>query len=525
MARLTAPVSAASDGPWLPSTWPGTQRLTALWAWLTRRPRRGLVVALAIGCLFRLPFLTVPFGDDEGGYLYVAQHWSDGGHWLYGSQWVDRPPVLVLVFRAVAALGGTPVAMRLVAMAFACALVAGAWYAGRAIAGANGAVGAAIVAAALVSNPAILGNELVSDELGASFEVVSFALLLAACAADGRRPWRSGGIAALAGVAGVLAFLCKQSALVALVLAVVLLGAALRRRWRLLLAYAVGVVVPLLAVLLWAARGPGIGMLLDATWFFRVGAARVVATSGSHAPEDRLWSFLAVMVVSGMVIPLVHLGWDMVTRRGTPGLRATVALAAGCTGAVIAASLNWYSYYWLAVVPLAALGIAVSFVPGPRTGRRRLHPELVVAATLALGFANVAVRLPAHRQLPPVSRYLAAAAHARDTMIVVWGQPNLMEDAGLSTPYPYSWSLPVRVEDPHLRLFTRVLAGPRAPTWLLEVGSFDDWHLETPRLRAVLRDRYRVAAVVCGHPIWLRDGTTRPLASAAGVAARSRCRR
>lgn len=64
-------------------------RLDRAWAWLIERPGRGLAVALALGCALRLPFLAAPFGDDEGGYLYVAQHWSDGGHRLYGSQWVD----------------------------------------------------------------------------------------------------------------------------------------------------------------------------------------------------------------------------------------------------------------------------------------------------------------------------------------------------------------------------------------------------------------------------------------------------
>jgi hypothetical protein len=486
---------------------------SAAWQWLAARPARALAAAVALSCLLRLPFVDAPFGDDEGGYLYVAQHWSGHGHWLYGNQWVDRPPALVLLFRLVAALGGTPVAMRVVAMGLAAVLVASAWYAGRRLAGNDGAVAAALCAAALASNPAVLGHELISDGIGATFVTVSFALVLAAIRRrESGTPVAAYVLAGLAGVAGVTAFLSKQSAVLGMVVAAVVLGGSLRRHWPLAAAYVVGVLVPLAGTLAWAVTGPGLGMLVNALYTFRVGAARAMADSSTAAPAARAGLFVLVMIGSGFVFPLTLLVVDLVLRRGQWRLRATVTIAAACLLGVIVASLNWYAYYWLAVVPLAAVGAAVAFVPGARLGR--IWPRLVVALTVLFALANVAVRLPVDDARPAVSVFVRRAAAPGDTVTVIWGQPNLMEDTGLRTPYPYSWSLPVRVEDPHLRLFAATLAGPRAPTWMIEIGHFDDWGIETPRVARIVARRYHVAATVCGHAIYLRDGVARPVAAA-----------
>lgn len=503
-----------------------------LWGWLAARPVRALVAGIVLACGLRVPFLAVPFGADEGGYLYVAQQWPGPGHWLYGGQWVDRPPALVLVFKAVALLGGTTVAMRLVALALACVLVASAWYAGWRLAGRDGAVAAALSAAALGSDPAINGNQLASDGIGAMFVMASFALLLAALhrherpgPGEASRAGRRAAVvlAGLAGTAGVLAFLSKQSAIVGMVVAALLLAARIRRRWPLLLAYATGVLVPLAATLAWAADGPGVAMFVNAIYTFRVASARMIADSASRAPIERLSTFLEVLVLSGLVLSLAHLGYDLLTRRRSWLLRGAVVVAALCLAGVITASVTWYPYYWLAVVPLAVIGMALAFVPAERRWRARLVPRSIVAGTVLVAVVNVVYRLPAEAAAPAVARFVAAASAPRDTMIVVWGQPNLLEDAGLRTPYPYSWSLPVRVEDPRLRLFARTLAGPDAPTWLLEAGRLDSWHMETPRVAEVVARRYHLAAVVCGHDILLRDGVRRPLAAGTEAASSGRC--
>ena len=43
---------------------------------------------------------------DEAGFLLVGQQWQPGGTSLYGSYWVDRPPLLVTIFRVASDLGG-----------------------------------------------------------------------------------------------------------------------------------------------------------------------------------------------------------------------------------------------------------------------------------------------------------------------------------------------------------------------------------------------------------------------------------
>lgn len=79
-----------------------------------RLKRRGVVSERARtwwtlgGCflivlLLRAPYLAVPLGRDEGGLAFLARHW-DGGS-LYGAYWVDRPPLLLALFK-LAVLGG-----------------------------------------------------------------------------------------------------------------------------------------------------------------------------------------------------------------------------------------------------------------------------------------------------------------------------------------------------------------------------------------------------------------------------------
>jgi hypothetical protein len=66
--------------------------------------RFGWIVAGCIGLSFllRAPYLGTPLGVDEGGLAYVAQNWSQHGDFLYGPYWLDRPSLLVLLFRLAA---------------------------------------------------------------------------------------------------------------------------------------------------------------------------------------------------------------------------------------------------------------------------------------------------------------------------------------------------------------------------------------------------------------------------------------
>lgn len=486
--------------------------VTAPWRWLTTRPARGLWLGLLLVTSLRLLYAREALGGDEGGFLMIARQWPGPGHWLYGSQWVDRPPVLLLAFKLAAVLGGSPVALRLLALALALVVVACCWWAGRTIAGADGAVAAALTSAALAGDGfIILGNQLSSDLLGAAFVALSVALLATALT---RPPGRATLLlAGGAGTAAAMAVLSKQSALTALAVAGVLFLLDLRRSWRLAACFAGGAAVPVGATVLWAATGPGLGMLVNALFTFRVRSAEVMARLTPHEAVGREHWFAWAFVASGLVAVLLVVLADALGRRQDHRIRIAVLVATGCLVLSTEASLNWYRYYLQAAIPVAAIGLAVAFRPGGRWGARRL--PLKAAVAVAVGAALVAVPMsPYNTGIHVESRFIAAAAHPGDTMTVYWGQPVFIEEAGLRTPYPYSWSLPVRVEDPRLRLFDRLLAGPHAPTWLLGIAPLRLWHLGTPQARQVLRQHYRLVAHLCGHRIWLHDGVQRDTSAA-----------
>src|SRR4051812_39063021 len=93
------------------------------WRWLEADPQRALLLTIAAMLLIRAPFLWRPLEADEGGFLLVADQWHGAGTSLYGDQWVDRPPLLLLVFKVAAAWGGSSVVVHLFAAAFNTVLI------------------------------------------------------------------------------------------------------------------------------------------------------------------------------------------------------------------------------------------------------------------------------------------------------------------------------------------------------------------------------------------------------------------
>ena len=82
------------------------------WRRSALRSRVWVLVLLAlIACL---PFINRPAGPDESGFLLVASQWRPG-HSLYGNYWVDRPPLLLLIFDLASHLGGV-VGLRLIGL-------------------------------------------------------------------------------------------------------------------------------------------------------------------------------------------------------------------------------------------------------------------------------------------------------------------------------------------------------------------------------------------------------------------------
>jgi hypothetical protein len=94
-----------------------------------------------------------------------------------------------------------------------------------------------------------------------------------------------------------------------------------------------------------------------------------------------------------------------------------------------------------------------------------------------------------------VIAYLDRHAQAGESAVVVFGGANILRELDLDCPYPYLWSLPVRVRDPHLEVLTTVLAGPQRPEWVVvSYRSLGLWGLDFSHAQRALDAGYTVAA-------------------------------
>ncbi len=196
--------------------------------------RRFLVLLCLCVVLARATYVPRPLRNDEGGYLLVARHWHGGGEFLYGDYFVDRPPLLMLIFR-VASVMEWDQAVRVLAIPFVLVFVLAGWRAGVLLTGPTGGRWSALVAAGVMCSPGLAADQADGELFGAAFVMSAIALALSAWHADSpsRRLWWAGGAGALAAAAPLV----KQNLLEGLLFLVVLLAvasrhpdAALRRR-------------------------------------------------------------------------------------------------------------------------------------------------------------------------------------------------------------------------------------------------------------------------------------------------------
>ncbi|MBA2715873.1 MAG: hypothetical protein H0U51_02275 [Propionibacteriales bacterium] len=486
------------------------------WNSLEADPRRSLAVALSLGVLLRIPFLSAPLQPDEGGFLMVARQWTADGSALYGDQWVDRPPLLIVIFRLAATLGGDPVTLRILALLFGAATVVAAWWAGRVINGPRGALAAAVVAAAISSSYKLDGFALTGEAIAVAMVMTSCALTLDATYSS--RTSRQAVVLALgSGILAAMAFLVKQSFVDAGLFAFVLLSMAVPRSWRVFGAGAVGVALPLVVTAAWAGSdaGPGLVKLWNAVFRFRQRAFEVMQNATDTAPQDRLNLLVQLFVTTGLILLSLQL-FAALRRRAEnpPALRPALLVMFAYSVAAVLVGGSWWSHYLLQLGPVLALGTAsATRRPLPRLGPR------VTAAAVALAsiWACVTgVRDVANAQLVGttdeiVGLYLRDASKPGDSVVLAYGRASVIETSGLSTPYKYSWSLPVRARDSHLTTLVATLSGDSAPTWLVEIGEFDWWGLDNAAFRQVRASGYHVVATVCEHDVYLRDGLVRSL--------------
>lgn len=484
-----------------------------------RAPRRAEAItrlvppiAVAVG-LLRLGYLFTAVGADEGGYLAIGRQW-DAGSSLYGHYWVDRPPLLITLFRFASWLGGITALRVLGAIAAALLVLGVARLAGQ-LAGRTAQPVAAAVAGALLLSPQ-LGTMQVNGELLAA-PFLAWGLVLATAAL--RRPEEVRSRVALAGAAalGVAALLIKQNMAEVAVFVVVAGAVAIgngslpRPLIRpLAAAAAAGSAAALLLAGIWTvAHHTSLAGVFDAMYPFRLRAAGQVDLAPDPGQVSRVGRFLTTWLVSGMPVLVAALGWQVLRRRlRGPAVVGLAAVGLYATVSILVSGGFWDHYLVEAILPSAvAAGVLTA-----RAGRRRLFAAAsAVVVLLGLHAWGSGLGRPVGDTGTATGAAIGAVARSGDTILSAFGDAETVAASGLSSPYPYLWTLPAQVRDPELRLLDRTLAGPAAPTWIVDWQRPSFSAAAQQRFEAVLRARYRQVATVCGHPVHLLRGLNRPV--------------
>lgn len=501
-----------------------------------RSPAAIVAAVIGLTILLRLPFLgRLPF-PDEAGLAIVASNWHDDGDNLYGTLFVDRPPLLLVFYKAADLLGGVGAARWLGLLAVAVAVAAAGWI-GHTLSGRRGSGWTAVATGALLANP-MLGTAAVNAELlAAPLTLLSVALLLAGTAESApalaesvasRRGIPGTALVALAGTAGAAAVLVKQNLLDALVFGATLaLVAALTGRWewrrtrQVLALGALGALVPVVLTVAWAGlAGPGVSALWETLFAFRIDAARTIAETPSSTNDARRL-MLGVLAVGSGIAALVAIGGATLWRPLRDRDPRVVAAGAMITWEVVGiiGGGSYWSHYLVGLVPGVAVVTALTATRGAAARRAvKVGLGLVLASAVSAtafdaGRAEVREAEPDRAAL--VGTWLRAASLPRDTGTVLYGNADVLLVAEMAPGTDQLWSLPTRTLDPRLLELNRQLNGPHPPTWVIGWYPLNTWGLDPEhRVLATLHLRYRVVATVCGAPMWLHRGQHRILPAA-----------
>lgn len=479
---------------------------------LSSLPTWTVPASVAAAVLCRVPFVGHAAGPDEAGFLLVGAQWNGAGTSLYGNYWVDRPPLLITIYRLAASLGGLT-ALRLIGCVAAALLVLGASRVAGLMAGRESAQWAALSAAALSINP-LLGSRGVNGELlAAPFILGGIAAMIVALRASSRR--QAGGAAAVAGALAVCSLLVKQNladvavfGTVALILAA-WRGDISRQRFTTLLTAATGGALAAGTVLAgWTViHGTSLVGVFDAMYPFRLHAEQAMAAGGSHHATVRLFVLIGAAAASGLIFLLVVLARDVVVRRPRDVLTwALIATILFDIASVLVGGNYWHHYLVELIGP-------VSVVVGLLCARRALGARSVLAYVVAAAVLGWAVSLgaPQGSDGQSVGRSIAAVSQPGDAIVSTWGHADVTLASGLSSPYAQLWSLPIKTLDPQLTQLDAVLTGPSAPTWFVSWGHLRTWGLDTARTGKILSRDYRQVGLVCGRTVYLHDGIVRPV--------------
>lgn len=448
---------------------------------------------------------------DEGGFLALGAQWHSGGHELYGHYWVDRPPLLITIF-AIAAHTGGFLSLEVIGAIVAAVSVALLASAGGRAFGQRGRIGAAVVAGALLASPLYGAIDVNGELLSVPFLALGIRLAIEVVQpVTDRRRWAC---AAGAGAAAVAALLVKQNMADVVVFAAVAWAMGWRTGvltraafFRLVGFAALGSATCYLVVMSWAMlHGTSPGGVYEATYPFRLKAARSIAAKGADATGIQFGLMAKAFLLTG--VPLVLAAFAFVGFR--KGDSRPVVLGAAVTLLYAAVSILAGGSYWLhylvETVPALALGAAAVVAVAPRL--------YAVVTTVVIGSMLVAMVTSIRHPLPisgtTIGHALAASARPGDTVVTAFGGGDVVFTSGLSSPYPYLWSLPADILDHQMTRMRSVLAGPSAPTWIVVRGHAAENRMAASGAWDLIQGQYRQVAKVCGRAIYLHVGVVRP---------------
>jgi hypothetical protein len=325
--------------------------------------------------------------------------------------------------------------------------------------------------------------------------------------------------ALFAGSAAVAALLIKQNMADVLVFTAVCWVVAWRTRRltgrelldRILLAgtgFAAGYAV----VMLWAlAHGSSPADIYQATYPFRITAAHVIAQGSAHSAGIRLQKLVAAFCWSMVPLLLVAFGAFGIRRSRQPAIVAALAVAIAFDVASVLAGGSYWLHYLVESAPAVALAAGATSLAAPRAVRAL---TALVAASALIAAGTVAVH-PTATPGTTVGDAIRHVAQPGDTLVLAFGDADILRNSELTSPYPYLWSIPSRGLDPDLTLLRGILSGPSAPTWIVVRGQGFAARLHTTGAAALIADRYRKVTLICGRSIYLLSGVhrARPVAT------------
>jgi 4-amino-4-deoxy-L-arabinose transferase-like glycosyltransferase len=448
---------------------------------------------------------------DEGGLAYVASRWDAGTGWLYGPHWVDRPPLLLVLFRL--AETGAEVGIRALGAVAAVVVVIAAAATARALAGDRAAHIAAILAAALAGSLALAAAYAPAEMLAAA---PSCAAVL--CLVHAHRTRLDRWLVA-AGALAAVAMLVKQSSVDAAAAGAALVLASARREGggaRRVPALVAGFAAPLSLTAAWQAlAGHPAGALPYALFGFRLDAFAGLAAM-DHPLGERLARLVDPAVGSALilVLPLALAGVVALRHDAVIAWTSGAWLVSGV--AAMLAGGSYWPHYLVQLVPAGSVLAAVALAGAPAVVRAAVPAAVLITVAAVNGAGAIRVR-----ERPPKALDLTAATFVRDhvragdTQYVLYARANVLYYVDLPMPYPYAWSLMLRTVPGAVDRLQRLLAGERRPTWILQWQSFDAHGLDPDdRTEAlVVRHYRRVAPSFCGRPVhvWLRRDDDRPV--------------